>query len=165
MYEPHLWKCNSNSVRSSCFSVGLKLQPTYLDCIERSSSLPLKARSLVFVCTVTWSVMLNNPRANTLMFVTRSCNCISGVFVVSPTNPSERAHLSTLQSKEPLSESQKAQEETGWMKSRRLTSCVTCPSTLPEEWQICPDFTELQTQVWLSHYFLFKCNVSTMFLL
>ncbi|XP_059715618.1 zinc finger C4H2 domain-containing protein isoform X3 [Haemorhous mexicanus] len=28
-----------------------------------------------------------------------------------------------------------------------VTSCVTCPSTLPVEWQICPDFAELQTQV------------------
>lgn len=77
-----------------------------------------------------------------------------GMFIMSPTNSSECAHMSTLQSKEPISESQKAQEETGRMKPRRLTSKhVTCSTTLPVELQMWPDFTEVQTQVRPTHCF------------
>lgn len=77
--------------------------------MQQQSALFLSAVELTNLCT-----------KGTLVFVTRGCNCISGVFVVSPANPPERAHLSPVQSQEPLSEPQKAQEETGWMKSRRL---------------------------------------------
>uniref|UniRef100_A0A8V0YQU8 Zinc finger C4H2-type containing n=1 Tax=Gallus gallus TaxID=9031 RepID=A0A8V0YQU8_CHICK len=46
------------------------------------------------------------------------------LFILSPTNSSECTNMSTLQSKKPISESQKAQKETGRMKLRKLLSKV-----------------------------------------
>lgn len=52
-------------------------------------------------------LLISLPNSNRMQYF------ISGLFILPPTNSPECTHMPTLQSKEPVSESKKTQEETG----------------------------------------------------